>query len=158
DLISSTVRSGNLRATTSALQAVAESDVSFISVGTPSRPNGAPSLGALDAVTAEIGRAIRAKDAPHTVVVRSTVPPGTTESRVAPVLAREAGRAVGDGLELGFHPEFLREGSSVRDFMAPPYTVIGSNRPQCRTMIEELYRSVNAPIIETSFVAAEAVK
>lgn len=158
DLISSTVRSGHLRATGNAMEAVAESDVSFISVGTPSRPNGAPSLTALDAVTAEIGKAIRAKSKPHTVIVRSTVPPGTTEARVAPVLERESGRAIGEGLELGFHPEFLREGSSVRDFLTPPYTIIGSSRPQCREMIEELYRTVNAPIIETSFVAAEAVK
>ncbi|MFZ1989562.1 MAG: nucleotide sugar dehydrogenase, partial [Alphaproteobacteria bacterium] len=158
DLISSTVRSRRLRATGNALEAVAESDISFISVGTPSRPNGAPSLAALDAVTAEIGKAIRAKGAPHTVIVRSTVPPGTTETRVGPALERESGRALGDGLELGFHPEFLREGSSVHDFLTPPYTIIGSNRPQCRKMIEELYQTVNAPIIETSFVAAEAVK
>ena len=158
ELLASAVTSGRFRATASAFDAVAQSDVSFISVGTPSRANGAPSLAALDAVSAEIGKAIRAKNLPHAVMVRSTVPPGTTENRVGPILARESGRAIGDGLELGFHPEFLREGSSVRDFLAPPYTIIGSNRPQCRQMIEQLYQSVSAPIIETSFVAAESVK
>jgi len=158
ELVATAVREERLRATTNAVEAVAATELTFISVGTPSRANGSPSLVALDAVTAEIGKAIKAKAGAHTVIVRSTVPPGTTEKRVGPMLAHAAGRAIGEGLELGFHPEFLREGTSVRDFFAPPYTIIGSDRPACGRVIEELYRSVNAPIVETGFVAAECVK
>ncbi|HUN52835.1 MAG TPA: nucleotide sugar dehydrogenase, partial [Candidatus Sulfotelmatobacter sp.] len=134
------------------------SDVSFISVGTPSERSGAPALGALDAVAEEIGRAIGRKSTPHTVVVRSTVPPGTVEQRVAPILVQSSGRTLGAGLELCSNPEFLREGSAIRDFGQPPFTLVGSTGEQGFAVMQEVYRDVKAPLIRTSVQTAESIK
>src|ERR1700677_2397891 len=112
-LIADAVRLGLLTATDSVEHAVSRTEVSFISVGTPSAADGSVALGAVDAVTSAIGRAIRAKTGPHTVVMRSTVPPGTAEDRVIPLLERASGRVLGDQLHYYSNPEFLREGSSV---------------------------------------------
>ncbi len=100
DLIGNAVRAGSLRATGDSAAAIAATDVSFISVGTPSAPNGSVSLDAVDQVSAIIGRALRGKTTPHIVVMRSTVPPGTAEDRVIPILERESGRRHGDGIHL----------------------------------------------------------
>ena len=158
-LIRAGVRAGRLRATLDPAEAVMASDVSIVSVGTPSAPSGAPSLEGVDAVTRQIGGTLRGKGgAAHAVVVRSTVPPGTTEDRIAPALARYSGRRVGDGLEVCFNPEFLREGSSVRDFYEPPYTVAGARGAAGHAVVAELYRGIGAPFVETDCRTAEAVK
>jgi GDP-mannose 6-dehydrogenase len=158
DLIGTAVSTGSLCATTDAIEAVRDTDVSLISVGTPSRPDGSLSLTAIDAVVADIGRAIRHKGAPHTVIVRSTVLPGTTETRIAPMLAEHSGRAVGDGLDVAFNPEFLREGSSVKDFYEPPFTVVGSIGTQGEEVVAGIYRGIEAPLIRTNCQIAESVK
>jgi GDP-mannose 6-dehydrogenase len=157
-LIRSGVESGRLRATTDPEEAIAASDVSFVSVGTPSAANGSLSLGAIDAVIGQIGRAIRRKREGHAVVVRSTVLPGTTEERIAPRLIEASGRRIGDGLELCFNPEFLREGSSVSDFREPPMTVVGSIGAAGYAVLDEVYRGVDADPIHTSCRVAESVK
>lgn len=157
-LVAKAVASGRLRATVDARDAVSASDVSFISVGTPSARSGAPSFAAVDQVTAEIGAAIRAKATPHTVVMRSTVPPGTTETRVAPALAAAAGRSIGQGLDLLNNPEFLREGSSVKDFHHPPFTLIGAFEGCSCEQVEALYHGVEAQVLRTSCRVAESVK
>src|SRR3546814_18749573 len=97
-----------------ATEAVMESEISLISVGTPSGAGGGQSLAALDAVVSSIGQAIRHKNEAHSVVVRSTVAPRTTEERVAPKLEALAGRALANGPGLGLNPEFFREGAAVR--------------------------------------------
>ena len=133
-LIAGAVHAGRLTATEDAADAVARSEVSFISVGTPSAPNGSVALGAVEAVVASIGRAVRDKAEPHAVVMRSTVPPGTAEDRLIPLLEREAGRKIGDRLFYYSNPEFLREGAAVNDFRAPPFTLIGAppgTMPRC---------------------------
>ena len=159
ELIRAGVRAGRLRATLDPEEAVLASDVSIVAVGTPGTPNGSPALNAVDAVTAQIGGALRRKDGAHAVVVRSTVPPGTTEDRVAPALGRHSGRRPGgDGLEVCFNPEFLREGSSVRDFYEPPYTVAGAQGAAGHALLRELYRGIEAPFIETDCRTAESVK
>jgi GDP-mannose 6-dehydrogenase len=158
DLIGRVVAAGRLRATTDEVAAVAATDVSFISVGTPSAANGLPSLSALDAVVAAIGDAIRVKRAGHVVVVRSTVLPGTTDGRVAPLLIERSGRRLGDGLDLCFNPEFLREGSSIRDFYRPPFSLVGCAGAPGHAVLEEIYRGVDAPMLQTSVPVAESVK
>ena len=158
ELMSEMVAAGRIAATTNAADAIARSDVSFISVGTPSERSGAPALGALDAVAAEIGGAIGRKSTPHTVVVRSTVPPGTIENRVAPILSRSSGRKLGQGLELCSNPEFLREGSAVRDFGQPPFTLVGSTGDAGFAVMQEVYSAIKAPIIRTSVQTAESIK
>ncbi|WP_298825157.1 nucleotide sugar dehydrogenase [uncultured Piscinibacter sp.] len=158
ELISAAVRGGRLRATDSVEDAIANSELSLISVATPANPNYTPNLSSVDAVIRSIGAAIRQKSGHHTIALRSTVPPGTTEDRILPILEEAAGRKVGDRLSLVFNPEFLREGSSVKDFHQPPQTVIGSLDDIGYEVIERLYQGLPGPMVRTSCRVAESVK
>lgn len=158
ELIAQAVGDGKLTATGDTDRAIQESEVAIISVGTPSRSNGAPALDALDAVVAEIGQALERRKGELVVVVRSTVPPGTTLGRVLPALERASGRRLGQDLHIAFNPEFLREGSSVQDFRKPPFTVIGAPTERGFAAVEEIYRGLEAPVIRTEPAAAEAMK
>lgn len=157
-LIAGAVRAGRLTATEDVADAVARSDVSFIAVGTPSAADGSVALGAVDAVAASIGRALRDKTTPHAVVMRSTVPPGTGEERVIPILERESGRRNGDGLRYYSNPEFLREGSAVADFRAPPFTLIGAAPDDDAAVLRELYAPIGAAVHVAPYRVAESVK
>ncbi|MGH7782547.1 MAG: nucleotide sugar dehydrogenase, partial [Candidatus Binatia bacterium] len=158
DLIESGVRAGSLRATEDAEAAISASDVSLICVGTPTADGGAVSFEALDKVMEQIGAAIRCKGGPHSVVVRSTVPPGTTEDRLAPALCSASGRGIGGDLELCYNPEFLREGSAIRDFYHPPFTLIGSFPESDVPRVAAIYKDVSAQLFYTSYSIAESVK
>jgi GDP-mannose 6-dehydrogenase len=158
ELIEKAVKDGKLRATDDVRAAVAGSDVSLVSVATPSNPNYTPNLTAVDAVIRSIGEAIREKSSHHTVVMRSTVQPGTTESRILPILEAAAGRKVGDRLSLVFNPEFLREGSSVKDFHQPPQTIVGSIDEQGYQVMEAMYQGIPGTFVRTSCPIAESVK
>jgi GDP-mannose 6-dehydrogenase len=155
DLVARSVRSGRLSATQEAMKAVAGTDVSFICVGTPSRSNGALDLAGVETVTMEIGRAIRVKAEPHTVVLRSTVVPGTTRGIVAARLAEEAGNVA---CSVAFNPEFLREGSAVADFRTPAKTVIGAFDEETAEKVASLYCDLPGPKITTEVEIAELVK
>ena len=157
-LIADATASGALRATTDVAEAVRASDLSLISVGTPSAASGAVSLRAVDEVAASIGDALRSKPGPHAVVMRSTVPPGTGEERVIPALQQHSGRILGEDLRYYSNPEFLREGSSVRDFHAPPFTLIGAAEGDDGAPLREMYAGISAPVHVTSFRVAESVK
>jgi GDP-mannose 6-dehydrogenase len=157
-LIAGAVQQGRLTATDDVVDAVLRTDVSFISVGTPSAADGSVALGAVDAVVTAIGRAIRDKPGPHTVVMRSTVPPGTAEDRVIPLLERESGRALGQRLHYYSNPEFLREGSSVRDFRSPPFTLIGAPAGDDATILRQVYAPIQAAVHVAPFRVAESVK
>ena len=158
ELIAAAVRAGTLRATDDVEMAVLGSDVSLISVATPSNPNYTPNLSAVDVVIRSIGAAIRKKQTHHTIVLRSTVPPGTTEDRILPILEESVGRKVGDRLSLVFNPEFLREGSSVKDFHKPPQTVIGSLDEAGYVALEQMYAGLPGATVRTSCRIAESVK
>jgi GDP-mannose 6-dehydrogenase len=158
ELINAAVRAGTLRATNDVEAAVLGSDISMISVATPSNQNFTPNLSAVDAVVRSIGAAIRMKPGHHTVVLRSTVPPGTTVDRIRPILEESAGRKIGDRLSLVFNPEFLREGSSVKDFHSPPQTVIGSIDSSGFQIMEELYARLPGLVVNTTCTVAESVK
>ncbi len=158
ELIREAVSAGRLRATLDARQAVLDTEVSLISVATPSRPDFSPDLGAVEGVVRTIGEAVARKAGHHTVVLRSTVPPGTTQQRIQPILEAGAGRRVGDRLSLVFNPEFLREGSSVRDFRQPPQTVIGSVDEAGYAVMEAMYAGVPGPVVRTDCRTAESVK
>ena len=157
-LIAGAVASGKLRATTDVESAVLGSDVSFISVGTPSAADGSVSMHAVDEVVRSIGQAIGRKATPHVVVMRSTVPPGTGEQRVIPALEAASGKKCGTGFHYYSNPEFLREGSSVRDFHAPPFTLIGAVEGDDAAAIREIYAAVAAPVHVAPMVIAESVK
>jgi GDP-mannose 6-dehydrogenase len=158
EITAKVVADGRLRATTDPAAAVAASDMSLISVGTPSAPDGSLSLLAVDKVSEQIGAALRGKTTHHSVVLRSTVLPGVTEDRVVPILEKASGRKLGDGFDVSFNPEFLREGSSVKDFDQPPFTIIGSNSESGYRAVEQMYAGINAPAIRTTCRIAESVK
>src|SRR5215471_3754608 len=155
ELVAQNVKNRRLTATLDAAQAVASTEISFICVGTPSRPNGALDLSGVDAVATEIGRAIRVKAEPHTVVLRSTVVPGTTRDVVTPRITEAAGNVA---FSVAFNPEFLREGSAVADFKAPAKTVIGAFDDQTAETVASLYRDLPGPKITTDVEIAELVK
>ncbi|MBI5831886.1 MAG: UDP-glucose/GDP-mannose dehydrogenase family protein [Armatimonadetes bacterium] len=154
-LIVAGVGSGRLTATTDAAAAVADSEISLISVGTPSRANGSLDLTAVERVAADLGRALAGKaGAGHVVVLRSTVLPGTTRGLLAPSLAREAGWAV----PVCFNPEFLREGSSIRDFDDPPFTILGADDEATAKAVAPLYGSVSGDVVHCALENAELLK
>ncbi len=155
DLVARSVKSGRLTATLDAAAAVASTEFSFVCVGTPSRPNGALDLSGVDTVATEIGRAIRMKAEPHTIVLRSTVVPGTTRDVLAPRIAEGAGNVA---FSVAFNPEFLREGSAVADFRSPAKTVIGAFDDETAATVASLYRDLPGPKITTEVEVAELVK
>lgn len=158
ELITAAVNAGKLRATDDLATAVRETEVSLISVATPANEDYTPDLSAVLAVVKSIGDAIATKDAHHTVVLRSTVQPGTTVSMVVPVLEAAAKRRIGDRLSLVFNPEFLREGSSVKDFHRPPQTVIGAMDSDGYEVMKRLYDGLPGLFVNTSIEVAESVK
>jgi GDP-mannose 6-dehydrogenase len=158
ELTREVVEAGRLRATTDAAEAIAATEVSLISVGTPSAANGALSMDAIRAVTHDIGRRLRDKEGSHTLIFRSTVLPGTTEEVIIPILVEQSNKLLGDGFDVCFNPEFLREGSSIRDFENPPYTVVGSATERGFAVMEEIYRVIDAPFVRTGYRVAESVK
>jgi GDP-mannose 6-dehydrogenase len=154
DLLPEVVGSGRLRATTAAGEAVEGSEIALLCVGTPGRPNGQIDPEAVARVAAEIGRALRGRTRPFTVVLRSTVLPGTTERLLVPALRGGGGTESG----VAVNPEFMREGSSIRDFTRPPFTLVGCGDPRTAAVLERLYDGVDAPFVRTTLGAAEMVK
>ncbi len=157
EMISKGVRDGRLQATTDARRAVFESDLSLICVGTPSAENGSLSTQAIEGVMGEVGSALGEKEGRHTIVLRSTVLPGTCRSLVLPLLCESSGLPH-TGFGLGYNPEFLREGSSVDDFFHPPKTVIGSLSEEDGMLIQGLYTTLPGPVFPTSIEVAEMIK
>jgi GDP-mannose 6-dehydrogenase len=157
DLMAEVVASGRLRATTDVNEAIAASDVSLICVGTPSLANGSLDLGYVERVSDGIGRALAAKGTYHVVVVRSTMLPGSTEARVIPTLERHLG-PVGGSFSVCYNPEFLREGSSIRDFYAPPYTIVGGDEDRAVETVASIYSAADAPVLHVSIREAEMLK
>ena len=153
-----TVKVGKLRVSNNFKEAVAETELSLICVGTPSRPNGSLKTDFVEKVSEEIGQAIKAKGSYHSVVVRSTVLPGTTENLVLPALSRHTGGAPNEAYGISMNPEFLREGVSIFDFYNPPYTVIGTDSEKEFERVREMYTNVPGEFIHCKLKTAEAIK
>jgi GDP-mannose 6-dehydrogenase len=158
ELVEEGHRSGMLRATTDAAEAVRNSEISFVCVGTPSLRSGKLDLGYVERVVHEIGIALQKKNSYHVIVLRSTVLPGTTESLVIPTLEKASGRRAGVDFAVCYNPEFMREGSAVADFLQPPYTVLGAQEPKHLILARQLYSTISSPVFETSIAVAEMVK
>ena len=158
ELIAQGRRGGRLHATVDSTAAVLDSDISFVSVGTPGLRNGKLDLTHVENVTREIGAALRQKKSGHLVVVRSTVLPGTTESVVLPILEQVSGRRAGVDFTVACNPEFMREGTAVSDFLQPPCTILGSNDPFQVAPLRELYREIPGKRFETTINSAEMAK
>ena len=145
-LLAEVVRGERLRATTSSGDAVSHSDLALICVGTPGRANGQLDVQAVTAVGRQIGHALADRSDPFTVVLRSTVLPGTTDTVLVPALRDGAGAR--EDLRVAVNPEFIREGSALRDFAAPPFTLVGCDDPATGAGLRELYGGVEA-VLET---------
>jgi GDP-mannose 6-dehydrogenase len=158
EIISATVESGRLRATDDALEAVHKTGLSFVCVGTPSQPNGSLDLRYIRRVCEQIGAALKDKEGRHVVAIRSTVLPGTVRSIVIPILEEASGKSAGSDFGVCHNPEFLREGSAVKDFNAPPKTVIGELDGCSGELLAALYRMLDAPLIRTELEISEMVK
>ncbi|HEU4630406.1 MAG TPA: nucleotide sugar dehydrogenase [Gemmatimonadaceae bacterium] len=158
ELVAEMRQAGRLRATTSACEAVRDSDVSLVCVGTPSRPNGSIDLAYIERVCEQIGQALREKASFHTIVIRSTVMPGTIDGTVIPALERGSGKRHGEGFTACSNPEFLREGTSIKDFYDPPFTLIGAHDPAHAEPLRAMYAGIDAPLHVAAVRVAEMVK
>jgi GDP-mannose 6-dehydrogenase len=158
DIIAANVRAGRLRATTDPFRGVRETDLSLVCVGTPSQPNGNLDLRFIRRICEQIGEALRSKAQRHTVVIRSTILPGTMRAIVIPTLEEFSGKKAGVGFGVCNNPEFLREGSAVNDFHFPPKTVIGELDSTSGDLLATLYERIDAPLIRTDLDTAEMIK
>lgn len=158
DLLQKGVNAGRIRATADTTGAVHESDISFICVGTPSNQNDSLNLTYVERVSQEIGEALAAKPGYHIVVARSTMLPGSTEDIVIPALEHASGKRAGRDFGVCFNPEFLREGSSIKDFYDPPFTIIGSDDQKAAEALSQVYAMLGAPLMVVPFKVAEMVK
>jgi GDP-mannose 6-dehydrogenase len=158
ELVEEAVRARKLRATTDAREAVAASELSLVSVGTPSERHGRLSTDALDRVSREIGAALADKSERHTVVFRSTMLPGTCAGVLVPALEESSNLAAGEGFGVAVNPEFLREGNGVEDFFEPSKIVVGAVDGDTADAVLELYRGLPGRVFRVSLEIAELTK
>ena len=158
ELVAEMVAAGRLTATTSVADAVRDTEISLVCVGTPSAANGALDLSYVERVCEEIGAALRDKSTFHTIVIRSTVLPGTVHGVATPALERGSGKKAGVDFGVCSNPEFLREGTSIKDFFDPPYTLIGADTAQAADAVKALYAGIDAPVHVVAVRVAEMVK
>jgi GDP-mannose 6-dehydrogenase len=158
DLMQYVVASGRVSVTQDALSAVAQSDLSLICVGTPSAPNGSQDQTAMIRLAHDLGRAMRTKTDRHVFVFRSTLVPGTVEDVLRPIIEQESGKKDGVDFDVCFQPEFLREGSSIKDYDRPPFTIVGANADHPAAKLRELFGKLPCEFYMTSVRSAEMVK
>jgi GDP-mannose 6-dehydrogenase len=158
ELMAQVASSGRVKVTTDVVQAVTGSAISLICVGTPSAPNGSQDQSAMLKLAHELGRAIRGKSGRHVFVFRSTLVPGTVEDVLVPIIERESSKACGRDFDVCFQPEFLREGTSIRDYDRPPFTIVGAATEAPVAALRELFGHLPCEFHATSIRAAETVK
>ena len=158
ELLAEMVHLGRLRATVSSEKAVAETDLAVICVGTPGHANGRPEVSAVAQVGEEVGHALRQRGGTYTVVLRSTVLPGTAERVLLSALRQGAGSALDREMHLAVNPEFMREGTALRDFADPPFILVGCADPATASVVRSLYEGVAAPLVHTDVRTAEMIK
>ena len=158
EIIAAAVKTGQLRATSDTAQAIHDTELSFVCVGTPSQLNGNLDLTHVRNACEQIGQALKGKLARHTVVIRSTILPGTMRRLVIPVLEETSGKKAGTDLGVCNNPEFLREGTAVMDFNSPSKTVIGELDLDSGDILAGLYAKLDAPLIRTDIETGEMIK
>ena len=158
ELVAEGHNSCRLHATLNPSDAVSQTDISFLCIGTPSLRNGGLDLTHLEHACEQVGHALTAKPSLHTVAVRSTVLPGSIETVVIPALERSSGKRAGMHFHVCSNPEFMREGSAIHDFFHPSFTVLGAQSPDHLLRLREIYDQLPGRIFETSVRAAEMVK
>ncbi len=155
--INATVTSKKLAATTDYKKAIANSDISLVCVGTPSQKNGGVTLDFIYKVAEQIGEALKKINRYHVMVIRSTVPPGTLEKSLQ-IISGVSGKKIGKDFGGCSNPEFLREGSALKDFYNPPFTIIGELDSRSGDALAEIYKSIDAPLVRSSVKVAEMIK
>jgi len=158
DYLKEVLEKGTFRATMDIKEAVLKTDVTFISVGTPSKENGSIDLKYIESVSRDIGDALKEKDGYHVVVVKSTVVPGTTEDVVVKNVEEFSGKKAGEDFGVCMNPEFLREGRAMEDLLKPDRIVIGSVDEKSGDVMEKLYHNFGAPKLRTDLKTAEMIK
>ncbi len=158
ELMQRVAASGKVSVTADAQRAVRDSEISLVCVGTPSAANGSQDQGAVLRLAEQMGLAIAAKTEPHVVVFRSTLVPGTVEDVLRPIIEAKSGKKDGEGFHLCFQPEFLREGSSIRDYDKPPFTIVGANHAYPGERLRALFGHLPCEFIQTSVRSAEMMK
>jgi len=162
ELLQKTVSKGYLRCVLDREEAVLNTDITFIAVGTPSKPDGSIDLRYVERSAGEIGKALKKKKTYHLVVVKSTIVPGTTENVVKPAVEKRSGKCCGVDLGLCVNPEFLREGSALQDTLYPDRIIIGEHDRKSGDILESLYKDFYGesmpPMIRTNLPVAELIK
>ncbi|MEL6233712.1 MAG: nucleotide sugar dehydrogenase [Pseudomonadota bacterium] len=158
ELLDQGVRAERISTTGDLAQAVRDTDVTFVSVGTPTAEGGGCDVRAIEAAAQDMARGLARKSRFHVFVMRCSIPPGTTLRIMAPILAGRSGKTLGVDFGIAFNPEFLREGVAVADFAAPPKTVIGATCARSAAILAQIYAPVDPAPLLTSVEAAEMVK
>lgn len=158
DLMREVVASGRVSVTEDVMSAVANSELSLICVGTPSASNGSQDQSAMLRLAHDLGRAIRDKAQRHVFVFRSTLVPGSVEEVLRPIIEQESGKRDGVDFDVCFQPEFLREGSSIKDYDRPPFTIVGANANYPADQLRALFGRLPCEFYATSIRSAEMVK
>jgi len=158
ELMAAAVASGRVAVTRDERDALQRSEISLICVGTPPAPNGSQDQAAMLRLAKDLGAALRGKNTSHVFVFRSTLVPGTVEDVLRPILEAESGKKDGTDFHICFQPEFLREGSSIRDYDRPPFTVVGANAEAASDKLRQLFGHLPCEFIATSVRTAEMVK
>ena len=157
-MIASAVKRGSLRATTDVSAAVRNTELSLVCVGTPSLEDGEINMSFVHRVAESIGAALKDSPDTHSIVFRSTMLPGSMQDQVIPRILEASGRDLGNGVGVGYNPEFLREGSAVGDFMSPPFTLLAVTGEDVELSVRQAYGFIDAPFVVTSMKCAEMVK
>ena len=158
ELMADVAASGRVTVTRDVREAISQTALSLICVGTPSAPNGSQDQSAILRLAGDVGAAMRDKTEPHVIVFRSTLVPGTVEDVLRPVIEQASGKKDGVDFHVCFQPEFLREGTSIRDYDKPPYTIVGASAAAPAAQLRALFGHLPCEFYTTSIRAAEMVK
>ena len=158
DLLAEGHKAGRLKATTEPAEALTDTDMVWICVGTPSKPDGSIDLSSIDKSITQIGSVLQKSQQRPLIVLRSTALPGTTQNHVIPLLEESSGLVVAKDIHIVFHPEFLREGTAVQDFDNPPKIVVGEMNPDAGNILLSVYNKYDAPRFRLTLTEAEILK
>ena len=158
ELIERHVHSGALRATTDIADALANTELSFVCVGTPSAPDGSIGTGYIESVCRDIGAALKLKTGYHSVIIRSTIVPGTMTNLCIPILEAASGKVAGQDFGVGYYPEFLRESTAIKDYYDPGLIVFAAIDRKTEEVLREINKNMPVDCHLVSLSTAEAVK